>query len=366
MLLSAFDQRDSEELSKLLRAYELFGIAAEHVPLIARLIREDWHLEHEALVELLQDLKAKDGQTIEALYAATQMRTPYLKRTGNEPLARRAIFALGKIDNQVANAKLKIIARSVNPILAEAALDQLFYDPWRRHYAGIKNQLSEGLRHTIEDLIGKDGYDRLIDYLLIDVGEDGEGNLEALEFYIRPFDVPRLLAAFLRNGTWEKGFRIDVAGILLRLKCFEGYNDYMELLDSEIALWRKYPCAIPDFAEMYQRAYPADMLASLAYINPNESIRRSSEFFAVGMHLSCNGYYSAAASTWVQRYADVDPKLLRELIFATRTADAKAGEMLQVALLVVCTEQLARFGEQTTFATERLREALAVCVDTRW
>jgi hypothetical protein len=58
-------------------------------------------------------------------------RVSFCCRTGENDLAVKAIWALGKMGNEAADAKLAVLARSEHPILRDETINQL-----RRH--GVK------------------------------------------------------------------------------------------------------------------------------------------------------------------------------------------------------------------------------------
>ena len=81
------------------------------VPLICKLITEDWHEEHEDLVSSLQDLK--DERSIDAIKIALNMDFPYLRRWSNEDaFHRKCTWALADIGTEKAREVLKQLSNS--------------------------------------------------------------------------------------------------------------------------------------------------------------------------------------------------------------------------------------------------------------
>jgi HEAT repeat protein len=67
----------------------------------------------------------RDKRSVEALYRAVHKLHPYLSHDGAHALAVKAIIGLGKLADPAADAKLKILAESDEPILRTNALRQL-------------------------------------------------------------------------------------------------------------------------------------------------------------------------------------------------------------------------------------------------
>jgi len=70
LLRSAADERDAKALSSLLIVGFTFGFREEQVSILAGLMGQEWHFDHENLVEALDALRSRAG--LDALVHATQ------------------------------------------------------------------------------------------------------------------------------------------------------------------------------------------------------------------------------------------------------------------------------------------------------
>ena len=87
-------------------------IGPEISALLAAALSMFWHTRHEYLALALQ--RAKDPQTVDALYAAALVNFEYIQYDKNCTLARKCTWALADIGTDAARARLEELARSSN------------------------------------------------------------------------------------------------------------------------------------------------------------------------------------------------------------------------------------------------------------
>ncbi|HEY1422966.1 MAG TPA: HEAT repeat domain-containing protein, partial [Candidatus Acidoferrum sp.] len=73
---------------------------------------------------LLEETGLRDQKTVDTLYSAATIVPGYLEYDEAKALAVKAIWALGKIENEAAEAKLGVLARSEHPIIRDEAINQ--------------------------------------------------------------------------------------------------------------------------------------------------------------------------------------------------------------------------------------------------
>ena len=127
VLEDAYHGRSADDLRCALTIGFAFSFAPEHIDILYRLLRADWHDAHEDIVSALEAWPSPE--TIEALYNATQWIPKSLEWDDNRALAKRAIWALGKIPGDATETRLETLARSDDSVLKNAAEEQLS----RRH-----------------------------------------------------------------------------------------------------------------------------------------------------------------------------------------------------------------------------------------
>lgn len=108
VLIEAIQSHDAEEVGILDGIICGLGYSEEHLPLLATLFRQEWHYNHENMVQLLEDFQSDEA--IEALAWAAQVRLKYLEYNNSEALARKAIYALARMPGQQARETLQRIA----------------------------------------------------------------------------------------------------------------------------------------------------------------------------------------------------------------------------------------------------------------
>jgi len=123
-LEDAYRTKNESDLEGALIIGCTFGFPPEHKDILCRLIDEDWHCWHESVVSILSGLWPTPD-TVEALFRATQWVPKSLEYDDGKAMARKAIYALGKIPGPEAETKLEILARSDDPVLRGWAVKQL-------------------------------------------------------------------------------------------------------------------------------------------------------------------------------------------------------------------------------------------------
>ncbi len=96
-----------------------FGFGAECAEVLCELILQDWHMQHENIAMVLQNLRLPG--TVDCLYRAALVEFPYLDYDESYALGVKCLYALQAIGSDDAKAKLGLIAGGDNPVLAENA-----------------------------------------------------------------------------------------------------------------------------------------------------------------------------------------------------------------------------------------------------
>jgi len=125
VLDDACRDKNTEDLQCALIIGHVFGFSPQHENSLCQLVLADWHTSHEDVVSALTKIGANSDKAVDALYDATQISLPYLAYDSSRALGVKAIWALGKIPGNQAEAKLKTLVNSTNPILRENANKQL-------------------------------------------------------------------------------------------------------------------------------------------------------------------------------------------------------------------------------------------------
>lgn len=124
MLEVAIRNKDADmvECAMILRNrfdYSESGLAI----LLNKLLREDWHFEHEDIAVLLKELS--DPESVETLHQTAMTKFKYLEYNDSLALARKCIYALGKINNSAAIDKLIALTKVSDKDVADLATHQL-------------------------------------------------------------------------------------------------------------------------------------------------------------------------------------------------------------------------------------------------
>lgn len=101
--------------------FDLFSL--EYVPILIKLLAEDWHIKHEDIAGLLQEFRRPEA--IGVLYKTALRKFKYLEYNDSSALAVKCIWALGDIETKAAKAKLELLAKSDNEIIRDNAVYQL-------------------------------------------------------------------------------------------------------------------------------------------------------------------------------------------------------------------------------------------------
>lgn len=104
LVAEAMRDRDRVGLELALGVCEKFGLDRGLVPALVALAFEDWHHRHEVVALFLEELAAPES--VEALVHSVRHHPPYLDHDDGQALARKAIYALGKIPGDEAERAL--------------------------------------------------------------------------------------------------------------------------------------------------------------------------------------------------------------------------------------------------------------------
>lgn len=122
-LRDAMTRRDSDDVELALTAAGVLGATDEYVAPLVSLALEDWHQSHEAVVSMLGRLRPPEA--VPALATLTWHVPEYLGWDQSHALARKAVHALGSIEDPSATAAL-LDARETGPReVSEVAARQL-------------------------------------------------------------------------------------------------------------------------------------------------------------------------------------------------------------------------------------------------
>ena len=123
MLEDACRHRNQDDVDYGLLVGFVFGFSQEFVPTLIQLSDEDWHHSHEDVVLALD--KLRDTRAIDALYRAALKHHPYLEYDEGRALAGKAVRALSRIGDPVADEKLKLLATSEDTSAKRHAIKEL-------------------------------------------------------------------------------------------------------------------------------------------------------------------------------------------------------------------------------------------------
>lgn len=123
-LEAAIQTQDDDNLDDTLFLGSGYGYCQAHLPLLIVLLRQEWHTQHESLVDIIAEFKSDTA--IEVLDWAAQIRLAYLDYDDSKALARKAIYALAKIPSHEALEKLESIAQS----------EEIERSSWAKHKLG--------------------------------------------------------------------------------------------------------------------------------------------------------------------------------------------------------------------------------------
>ncbi|WP_271565717.1 hypothetical protein [Bradyrhizobium sp. CCBAU 11386] len=115
--------QNAEELQCALIVGFTFGFCVQHKDILVDLANAGWHHSHEDIVSALENWPS--GETVDALFQATQRVPKYLEFDDNRALAVKAIWAIGKVPGALAEARLVELSRSHDSVLRMNAMKQL-------------------------------------------------------------------------------------------------------------------------------------------------------------------------------------------------------------------------------------------------
>ena len=126
--LDCYNRKDKYDLELVLALPPLGGktiYADKFVELLCLLLKEEWHQQHENIVNCLNIIRSP--KSIETLYSTAFAKFDYLDYDDTYSLARKCIHALGNINTEESKEKLRLLAKSEIPIIKEKAEKQLYY-----------------------------------------------------------------------------------------------------------------------------------------------------------------------------------------------------------------------------------------------
>jgi hypothetical protein len=115
----ALQDRDPNAVEHLMLLGFHLGFAADCAEVLCKLLLQDWHMQHENIAMVLQDLR--HPATVDCLYQTALAELAYLEYDESYALGVKCIFALQAIGTDRAKEKLALIAGGSNPVLAEKA-----------------------------------------------------------------------------------------------------------------------------------------------------------------------------------------------------------------------------------------------------
>jgi len=119
----ATKHQDSGTVEHVMIVAKRFGLLAGLTDIMRTLCFEDWHMQHENIAMAFQQLK--DPLAVDGLYHMATTRYPYLDYDEAYALAVKCIWALKAIDTPLAGEKLRLLAKSDNPIIVRNARERL-------------------------------------------------------------------------------------------------------------------------------------------------------------------------------------------------------------------------------------------------
>ena len=121
LLEEAIASRDAAEVEFTLAVVPALGHFPTHSTLFVALFRQQWHQRHEDMTRDLERFGA-EKQIIEAFGWSAQVRLDYLDYNNSEALARKAIYALGRMNTPESQTKLRSIAQHSTGMRREWAI----------------------------------------------------------------------------------------------------------------------------------------------------------------------------------------------------------------------------------------------------
>ena len=123
LLETAYREQNADDIEHAVLLGYALKYSAEHVDILCRLMVEKWHMQHENIAGIMQELKAPES--VDCLYQAAVVDLDYLDYDEAYALAVKCAWALGAVRTEQAREKLQLLAKNENPVKRDAALHQL-------------------------------------------------------------------------------------------------------------------------------------------------------------------------------------------------------------------------------------------------
>ncbi|MEU6562016.1 HEAT repeat domain-containing protein [Nocardia nova] len=118
LISSAVAEKSADDLELSLIVANLFGFDSSHLDVLIQLASDDWHHQHEDIVVTLGSLGSP--KAVDVLLRSTRWAPEYMVDDG-AALARKAVYALGKIPGPESEAALVQLAESDEEVLRRTA-----------------------------------------------------------------------------------------------------------------------------------------------------------------------------------------------------------------------------------------------------
>lgn len=112
--------KDENGLGATLTLLEVDGADKDYTVYLIKALNEDWHMEYEGIVEVLEIIK--DPNSVDQLYDTAVNVPDYDEMCA---LAKKCMWALSAINTPEAVEKLRLLAKADDPIIKENAIFQL-------------------------------------------------------------------------------------------------------------------------------------------------------------------------------------------------------------------------------------------------
>ena len=123
LLVDASQRRDSDDLEDAMAVCFTFGFGAAHFPVLIELSDAQWHSRHEDMITALDSYQS--AEAVDAFKRATKWIPNYLDYDESRALAKKAIWALARMDNPKGWAALEKLTESADALVRDAATEKL-------------------------------------------------------------------------------------------------------------------------------------------------------------------------------------------------------------------------------------------------
>ena len=123
LLLDAFERKHADDVEDAISVCFAFGFGPAHFPVLIKLSDAEWHRRHEDVVSALDSYES--AESVEALKRATKWIPDYLDYDESRALAKKAIWALARMDNPKGWTALEELAESDDALVRNAAAEKL-------------------------------------------------------------------------------------------------------------------------------------------------------------------------------------------------------------------------------------------------